>query len=138
MPPLDAAWLGRVFIVSSQLESSGHVVPRWFCPAPLWGRFMGLQFQKRARIGTKNRIAYQGLGVRWVRGEGTHRFGLNARPEFQSGVSPVPRQPPHSKTLRRFAWFMENVDDSKSALRDLEPMDRSADSLVSLVREFQG
>ncbi len=45
------------------------------------------------------------LGVRWVRGKGTHRFpevGNIERGWTQSGVSPVPRQPPHSKTLRRF------------------------------------
>ena len=33
---------------------------------------------------------------------GTHRFGLRAGRDFQSGVSPVPRQPPHSKTLARY------------------------------------
>lgn len=32
----------------------------------------------------------QGLGVRWVRGEGTHRFGLDVQPTSESGVSPVP------------------------------------------------
>jgi hypothetical protein len=42
----------------------------------------------------------EAFGVRWVRGEGTHRFGFGLPPAGQSGVSPVPRQPPHSK---RFA-----------------------------------
>ena len=49
------------------------------------------------------------LGLRWVRGEGTHRFGesgthlpSNIEPQrpAESGVSPIPRQPPQSKTLR--------------------------------------
>src|SRR5688572_10565675 len=86
-------------------------------PSPLPHRGRGARFiesfdlQQWTRIGTKNRIARQRLGVRWVRGEGTHRFGLNARQEFQSGVSPVPRQPPHSKTLRRFERFMGSVTE---------------------------
>jgi len=47
-------------------------------------------------------------------GLGAHtafRFGsvLVAGASFQSGVSPVPRQPPHSKTLRASARFMEWV-----------------------------
>ena len=36
-----------------------------------------------------------------MRGEGTHRFGLPGGDPRQSGVSPVPRQPPHSKTWRQ-------------------------------------
>ena len=47
------------------------------------------------------------LGVRWVRGEGTHRFGSAHWAPSESGVSPVPRQPPQSKTLtRQFATFL--------------------------------
>ena len=51
------------------------------------------------------RAARQRLGVRWVRGEGTHRFPLDPPQTIQSGVSPVPRQPPHSKTSRQFGRF---------------------------------
>ncbi len=54
----------------------------------------------------------RGLGVRWVRGEGTHRFGLDAQPISESGVSPVPRQPPHSKTLTRARTPLEPSDVS--------------------------
>ena len=60
--------------------------------------------------------AHQGLGVRWVRGEGIHRFRFGPPQAIQSGVSPVPRstlrsavtedgQPPHSKTSRQFGRF---------------------------------
>ncbi len=51
------------------------------------------------------RPARQRLGVRWVRGEGTHRFRFDPPQASQSGVSPVPRQPPHSKTSRQFGRF---------------------------------
>src|ERR1017187_5579455 len=47
----------------------------------------------------------QRLGVRWVRGEGIHRFRFGPPQAIQSGVSPVPRQPPHSKTSRHFGRF---------------------------------
>jgi hypothetical protein len=40
-----------------------------------------------------------------VRGEGTHRFRFGPPQAIQSGVSPVPRQPPHSKTSRQFGRF---------------------------------
>ena len=43
----------------------------------------------------------RGFGVRWVRGEDAHRFGNGGSQTSESGVSPVPRQPPHSKTLAR-------------------------------------
>ena len=73
-------------------------------------RFMeSFDLQQWTRIGAMNRIARQRLGVRWVRGEGTHRFGLGRRCRYQSGVSPVPRQPPHSKTSRQFEQFMESL-----------------------------
>ena len=49
--------------------------------------------------------ARQRLGVRWVRGEGIHRFRFGPPQAIQSGVSPVPRQPPHSKTSRQFGRF---------------------------------
>jgi len=53
------------------------------------------------------------FGLRWVRGQGTHRFRSWHRLANKSGVSPVPRstlrsaatedgQPPQSKTSRRF------------------------------------
>ena len=76
------------------------------------GRFMeSFDLQLWTHIGAMNRkaltIAHQRFGVRWVRGEGTHRFGLGPLRLAQSGVSPVPRQPPHSKTWRRFGRFME-------------------------------
>jgi len=53
------------------------------------------------------RPARQRLGVRWVGGEGTHRFCLGRAAPSQSGASPVPRRPPHSKTLRQCGRFME-------------------------------
>ena len=40
-----------------------------------------------------------------LRGEGTHRFRFNPPQAIQSGVSPVPRQPPHPKTSRQFRRF---------------------------------
>ena len=52
------------------------------------------------------RMACECLGLRWVRGEGTHRFrAQDIHPIYrslracQSGVSPIPRQPPQSKIL---------------------------------------
>jgi hypothetical protein len=57
-----------------------------------------------------------------VRGEGTHRFASDQTKAIQSGVSPIPRQPPHSKTaaehvkrliqagdLDRVSAFLEEV-----------------------------
>ena len=40
-----------------------------------------------------------------MRGEGTHRFRFDPPQAIQSGVSPVPRQPPHPKTSRQFGRF---------------------------------
>jgi hypothetical protein len=40
-----------------------------------------------------------------LRGEGTHRFRFNPPQAIQSGVSPVPRQPPHCNTSRQFGRF---------------------------------
>jgi hypothetical protein len=37
--------------------------------------------------------------VRELIGEGTHRVGFGLPPAFQSGVSPIPLQPPHSQDL---------------------------------------
>jgi len=42
-----------------------------------------------------------GFGVRRVRGEGTRRFSSARVQMEESGVSPVPRQPPQSKPLAR-------------------------------------
>ena len=42
-----------------------------------------------------------GFGLRRVRGEGTRRFRRERTVRIESGVSPVPRQPPQSKTLSR-------------------------------------
>jgi len=83
----------------------------------------------------RNRIARQRLGVRWVRGEGTHRFGLNASHEFESGVSPVTRQPPHSKTLRRFGRFMGSLHGWLTAHWDHERVARQG-ALASLPASF--
>ena len=68
--------------------------------------------EKISRVETVNlhgpTLARQRFGVRWVRGEGTHRFGSGDPQTIQSGVSPVPRQPPHSKISRRSGRFMES------------------------------
>ena len=49
----------------------------------------------------------QRFGLRWVRGGGAHRFGNGHASSTESGVSPVPRQPPHSKTSRTSADWLE-------------------------------
>ena len=44
-------------------------------------------------------------GVVECRGWGTPRFRFHPPQPFQSGVRPVPRQPPHSKTSRQCGRF---------------------------------
>ena len=70
------------------------------------GRELPERLSRRAPLNQcQPRPARQRLGVRWVRGEGTHRFRFDPPQACQSGVSPVPRQPPHSKTSRQFGRF---------------------------------
>ncbi len=89
------------------------------------GLMRSLDLEPWTRIGAMNRRARawsrQRLGVRWARGEGTHRFGWGGAQPSQSGVSPVPRQPPHSKTLRQFGRFTVSLDRSRIAHCDHEP-----------------
>jgi len=76
--------------------------------------------------------ARQRFGLRWVRGEGTHRFGSDHPQTNQSGVSPVPRQPPHSKTSRTFARPVATESFSTSLRQKSLPISRATES--SLIR----
>jgi hypothetical protein len=79
--------------------------PRWLHESPRVagrvGRDLPERFSRRAPLNQcQPRAARQRLGVRWVRGEGTHRFPFDPPGAFQSGVSPVPA-PPSAVLLRR-------------------------------------
>jgi hypothetical protein len=70
-------------------------------------------FQLRTRCEASHRsaqdLARKRLGVLWVRGEGTHHFGTGCRFRSESGVGPVPRQPPHAKSSGRVRGILESA-----------------------------
>jgi len=87
-------------------------------PVPLSGSWGPPIPKSGAHWGREPTRAYARATASWTavgEGPGAHtafRFGsaLVTGASFQSGVSPIPRQPPQSKTLRAIARFMESLD----------------------------
>ena len=96
------------------------------------------------------KMARKRPGVRWVRGEGTHRFASVPLQTSQIGISPVPRRPPYSKTSRRPGQFMKSEFENKMLAFTTSPLEvsrarfpdaersRSIPGWIALARSAQG
>ena len=104
MPPRYSPAHVRATLLRAYFEHAGQNRS-----SPVTGGELPEGFLRPAPL-NQPRPAHQRLGVRGVRGEGTHRFHFGPPQASQSGVSPVPRQPPHSKTSRQFGRFRGNVE----------------------------